>query len=294
MDCGEPKTETDKPMSRVLLLISTMLLVLCCHTAYGQSRSSRLQLNSGNLPDGVLEPWRICDVACSETGIVKSIAVKIGAKVQTGDLLAELNSDSLILQLAAAEVQATNVGRRNAAHAEVELNERRVEAIRTARGLEFSSQSELDRAEADLKISRGRLTAELEENELLILQVARLKQQLAQRSIEAPFAGIVVELHKEVGEYVAPNTPEVVRIVDVSRLRTSFFLRANEVAEIAKNEKVQVRLSDGTQVEAELEHIAPVADSESALIEVRVLVNNPKQDILSSRCSLILNTPPAA
>lgn len=280
-------------MSRVLLPKLMILLMLCCHTASAQSRSSRLQLKSGYSPDGVLEPWRICDVACSESGLIKSIEAKIGAEVRVGQLLAELNSDSIKLQLLAAEKQAANVGRRESAQAEVELNERRVQAITLARKQQHSTQSELDRAEADLKISLGRLAAEIEEGELLALQVDRLKQQLSQRSIVAPFSGVVVEIYKEVGEYVAPNTPEVLRIADVSRLRTSFFLRDTEVRELAEKSEVQVQLSDGTPVQATLEHIAPVADSESGLIEVRVLVENPKQEILSSRCSLILGTPPS-
>jgi hypothetical protein len=41
-------------------------------------------------------------------------------------------------------------------------------------------------------------------------------------------------------------------------------------------------------VDAVLEQVAPVADSESGLIEVRVLVENRDLKIQGSRCSLIL------
>ncbi|MEZ6136963.1 MAG: efflux RND transporter periplasmic adaptor subunit [Pirellulaceae bacterium] len=264
---------------------------MSCLTAYGQSRSSRLPPTSSEEPDGVLAPWRVSDVACVETGIVDEIAVSIGEYVQPQAVLARLESKSIELQLMAARAQAASTGRRDAASAEVELNQRRLEAIRNARHLQHSSQSELDRAEADLKISQGRLASEVEERHVLQLQVERLSQQLQQRTIVAPFAGVIVELHKEVGEFVAPNSPEVLRLVDISKLRTSFFLHEHEVRAIAKSPHCQVRLGDGSQVTATVEHIAPVADGESGLIEVRVLVDNPDAKILGARCSLLIDAP---
>jgi RND family efflux transporter MFP subunit len=246
-------------------------------------------LASGNAPDGVLEPWKTSSVACAESGLVKSIAVKLGDRVQAGDVLATIDSSSIFFQRVIAEAQAAATGRIASARAEVELNERRVRAVETARANNFSSQLELERALADLKISQGRLAAETEEQAILRLQVDRLDEQIKQRTVVAPIDGIVVEIYKELGEYVAPNSPEVVRIVDVSRLRASFFLQLHEVHELPKNRKVTVLLGTGEESPATIEHISPVADGESGLIELRVLIDNPDSRILGSRCSLILD-----
>lgn len=289
---GLSRTELDMP--RVTLRISfaiVLLATLSCQWASAQSRSSRLPLSSGYAPDGVLEPWRISDVACVESGLVKSFHVKLGQRVQAGDVVAKIDSASVQMQLRIAEAQAASVGRQSSAKAEVELNERKVQAIRNARQNQFSSQSELERAEADLKIALGRLSTELEDQEIMRLQVARLNQQIAQRTVLAPIDGIVVELHKELGEFVSPANPEILRIVDVSRLRASFFLQIHEVAPLTQGEQVAVALNGGPQVVAEIEHIAPVADSESGLIEVRVLIDNPESKILGSRCTLLLDSP---
>ncbi|MCA9132309.1 MAG: efflux RND transporter periplasmic adaptor subunit [Planctomycetales bacterium] len=274
-------------------IVVALAVMLLCPTASGQSRSSRLPLTNGYAPDGVLEPWKISNVASTDPGLVEQIHVKLGDRVQVGDVLANIESSAISMQLAIAEAQATSVGRQRSAQAEVELHQRKVQAIQNAREQQFSSQTELDRALADLEISRGRLVSELEEQEIFRLHVARLKQQLKQRTILAPINGIVVELHKQLGEYVSPTTPEVLRIADVSRLRASFFLQLHEVESLSQAPHVLVELHDGLRTVAEVEHISPVADSESGLIEVRVLIDNPQLKILGSRCTLLFDqTPP--
>lgn len=64
----------------------------------------------------------------------------------------------------------------------------------------------------------------------------------------------------------------------------------NEVEGLDDNGRVRVRLNDGSETVAEVEHVSPVADGESGLIEVRVLIDNPERKILGSRCSLLLES----
>lgn len=265
--------------------------MLLCHSASAQGRTSRLRVAANASPEGVLEPWKSSEVACSESGLVDELLVRAGQTVRAGQQLAKLNSDTTQLQLQIARSQAESDGTENSIRADVELNVRKVNALQAARVRDHSSQLELERAQAELKVAQGRLLAHLEERDVLQLQVARLEQELKQRTIVAPINGVVVQLLKEVGEFVAPNSPEVVRIVDVSRLRAAFYLHVEEAAELARQTEVDVTLGDGTTHRAEIEHIAPVADNESGLVEVRVLIDNPEMKIHGSRCSLQLGPP---
>ena len=266
-------------------LVATLLAV----PASGQSRSSRMSLSKGYAPDGVLEPWKTSDVASVEPGLLESISVKLGDRVVVGQPLAKIESSALGTQLAIVQAQAAASGRKRAAEADVELNRRRVQALEAARENRYSSQTELERAQADLRIAEGRLASEVEEQEVLRLQVARLQHQIKQRTISAPIDGMVTQFHKELGEFVSPTSPEVLRIVDVSRLRASFFLQVSEVQTLPGDRRVRVRLDDGHETYAEVEHVSPVADGESGLIEVRVLIDNPQLKILGSRCGLLLD-----
>ena len=272
----------------LISLAIALVAMPLCQLANGQSRSSRMAVSSNYAPDGVLEPWKTSNVACVEPGLLESLQVKLGERVSVGQPLASLESSALVTQLAIVEAQAAGQGRQMAAEADVELNQRRVEALQAARENRYSSQTELERAQADLKISQGRLSSEMEDQQVQRLQVARLKHQIRQRTIVAPIPGIVTKFHKELGEFVSPTSPEVLQIVDVSRLRASFFLQVAEVRSLPKGGPVRVRLDDGQETLAEVEYVSPVSDGESALIEVRVLIDNPELKILGSRCVLLL------
>ncbi len=244
---------------------------------------------SSGAPNGVLEPWRVCNVAFAESGIIASIDTQAGRTVRTGDRLASLDSSAIEIQLQAAIAQAHATGRLRTAEAEVDLNERKVKAFQDARQQHASSRMELERALADLKVAQGRLQTELDERDMLAWQVKRLQEQLSQRTVTAPMDGVVVQLHKQIGEFIAPTSPEVLRIVDVSRLRASFFLRLAEAEALTSKETVRVWLNDNLTVDGTIEMISPVADGESGLLEVRVLIENSEGKILAAQCKLLLN-----
>jgi membrane fusion protein, macrolide-specific efflux system len=263
------------------------VLALFCGVANSQQQSTKLESTSTG-PQGVLEPWRTSEVACSESGLLQRVFVKVGDRVEVGDRLAELKSESIKLQLQMAETQVKAVGRIETVSAEVVLNERKVAAFAEARKKDFSSQMELERAEMDLATARGRLKTELEEHGILELRAAQLRQVLQDRLIVAPIAGQVTVIHREAGELVAANAPEIVRIVDVSKLRARFYLTESEIEQLKDDRSTKVELANRKKVTATIEDIAPVADKESGLIVVSVLIDNLNSDIRSSRCTLLI------
>lgn len=277
------------PLRRVPLTTTlVVVLALVCEIAAGQQHGIKVEGPSLG-PQGVLEPWRTSEVACSESGLLHQVFVKIGDRVEIGDRLAELKSDSIRLQLQMAETQVASVGRIETARADVVLNERKVAAFTEARRKDFSSQMELERAEMDLAAARGRLKTETEERGILEMRAAQLRQVLQDRLIVAPIAGQITVIHRESGELVAANAPEIVRIVDVSKLRARFYLTEAEVEKLHADRSAQVELANGKQVAATIEDIAPVADKESGLIVVSVLIDNLNSAIRSSRCTLLID-----
>lgn len=275
-----------RPIPLTTILVA--MLALLCEVAFSQQQSSKVEGTHPG-PQGVLEPWRTSEVACSETGLLQKVFVKIGDRVAIGDRLAELKSESIKLQLLMAETQVSALGRIETAKAEVVLNERKVAAIGEARKKDFSSQMELERAEMELAAARGRLKTETEERSVLELRAAQLRQVLQDRLIVAPIAGQVTVIHRESGELVAANAPEIVRIVDVSTLRARFYLTEQEVERLKNDRTTKVELANSRQVVATIEDIAPVADKESGLIVVSVLIDNLNSDIRSSRCTLLID-----
>lgn len=276
------------PLRQVPLTTTLVaVLALFCGVANSQQQSIKVE-STPTGPQGVLEPWRTSEVACSESGLLQQVFVKVGDRVEVGDRLAELKSESIKLQLQMAETQVNAVGRIETARAEVVLNERKVAAFTEARKKDFSSQMELERAEMDLATARGRLKTEIEERGILELRAAQLRQVLQDRLIVAPIAGQVTVIHREAGELVAANAPEIVRIVDVSKLRARFYLTESEIEQLKDKRSAKVELANGKKLTATIEDIAPVADKESGLIVVSVLIDNLNSDIRSSRCTLLI------
>ncbi len=271
------------------VLTGLSLALSLASVSLGQVESSRMPLTAQAAPDGALKPWRESKVATSESGLVTKILVKLGDKVELGQSLAELDCDSVRIQLNMAEIQAESAGRINTAKAEVDFHQEKLVKLEELAARNHAFPSELEKARADLRMAQGRLESELQERRIYGKQVEKLKQQLHDRTIYAPIQGVVVELYRELGEYVAPNSPQVVRIADVSKLKASFFLMDEEVKQIAGRTNVKVSLPSGQLASALVDYLAPVADGESGLLELRVLIDNPVGENIGSRCSLVID-----
>lgn len=275
------------PRTRLIALVAVCCAPASVSPLQAQSQSTS-PLVANQQPEGVLEPWKTSNVACAESGLLETLFVKPGDRVKSGEVLAQLDMALADVQLAIAEAQSESQGKMEQVQAEAELAEKKVRSIQQAREKKHSTQSELDRAIAELKIVEGRLQAEKDESQILSLQAERMEKLLEQRKVTTPIDGIVVKLLKSPGEFVSPNSPEVVRVVDISKLRASFFLQLHEIASIKVGSKIKVDVAGGGQKAAVVEHMAPFPDGGSGLIEVQVLLDNPEMKIFGSRCTLLI------
>lgn len=267
-----------------------VLVAVLCQAAAAQSPTAPLGPTSGT-PDGILRPWKEADAATAETGLIRKIVVKVGDVVTAGQPIAELDCKAVEIQLETARVQAASQGRMITAQAEVALYKRKLELLSAMHQKNQSNELEEERARVDLRMAEGRLQGEIDDMRVLQLQVERLEEQLSERIIKAPISGVVVKLHKEIGEFVAANTPQVARIADVSRLKAIFYLTDNEVRHLPKDKTLRVRVSNGQAVTAIFDYVLPYANDESGLIEMQVLIEHPQKDILGSRCQLLTPGP---
>lgn len=269
-------------------LIAALTALLLCPLAYSQ-QAPVLSQRTSTSAQGVLAPWKVCRVSCSESGLIQELFVSPGAVVKVGDRLGCLDTDQQELLVLMAKVHAQSTGKVDSARAEVELHQRKIAAIEAGRKSNFTTQSELERAQVELRIAQGKLATELEQFQVDQLNLKKLQTQLQQRTVTAPIEGTVVRIVKSVGEFVSPTAPEIMEIVDTSRLRATFFLTADEVRRLNAQGKANIELDGQTAVPAELEFVAPLADGESGLIEVRLLISNPTRRVIGSSCQLLLD-----
>src|SRR5690348_8716185 len=88
--------------SRFLLLATLSFAVGICAPVYGQSQSQI---------DGFTEPYRRAELASAEPGVVASVMVEEGDRVEAGQLVAQLENAALKAAAEVAQATAANTGR---------------------------------------------------------------------------------------------------------------------------------------------------------------------------------------
>ncbi|MDH5489134.1 MAG: efflux RND transporter periplasmic adaptor subunit [Rhodospirillaceae bacterium] len=149
-------------------------------------------------------------------GPVLKIIARVGDKVNKGDQIALLHSDSVKWSraLAAAETEAAKA-RTKIARAQVELRRQELKRLEELKTSSAFSPARFDDARQELVKAEG---ASAEADAQLIRAHANLKLaeiDLANTTIRAPYAGVITKVHTESGSYLAVGQPVVSMISDI-------------------------------------------------------------------------------
>lgn len=238
---------------------------------------------------GFTEPFVTIDLAASETGTLQALNVKRGQAVKAGQVLAVLDSEVLQANLAIADARAEAKSKLKAATIRRDRAKENYEKLQLALKEGFGGRRELEIAASELELSETEIKAVQDEQNINQLEVARIKAELRRRQLVSPIDGVVTKTHRDVGEFVASVDPEVVTVVDLSRLRIRFHPDSNAAAQIQPGISLDVLLMhSGQVVQTVVEFVSPVIDADSNTIQVDVLLDNSKHQFRSGRrCQLI-------
>ncbi len=148
-------------------------------------------------------------------------------------------------------------------------------------------QREYERMSALFKETRSVSEEELDKKRLEHLEAAAdydLAAELSRkRQIVAPFSGYVVDLfNREPGEGCKQNETPLVRLVDTRQARLVCSLEAGVAPRLREKQQVRVELDDGGRprvVAGTVIFVSPVVDAASGLLTVKVLFQNPDNEI---------------
>jgi HlyD family secretion protein len=265
---------------------------------------------------GESHPLRRVTLAAEQSGLVawRAPELELGGEVLQGQPLIRLESGRLerslglavasrLAALARVEVaeleQAAAEAERDAAAETEPLARRQAERQRALAESGDVPESFRDQAERAWVEARGRVQvaeagvaaavagvklvqAAVDQADQGLLQA---KDELARTEIRAPFDAEVVQVHTEVGAWLAPGLP-VVELLDRRQLRIRIALPSGEAARLAGDEQVQLTfpgflLEDGTQLQgsAQLARLAPQADRLSRSRSLELLFENPTRSV---------------
>lgn len=170
---------------------------------------------------GISVPSRIAQVSPEQAGKLVEVAVHDGEHVRAGARLFGLNATLEKLEVARLrDMVATDVKERRATKM-LEHARREADRVRDLHDREISSERDLQRVQHELEMAQ--LACELAELERRQLsnQLMQAEEMLAQRTVNAPFDGVVTARYQSVGEAVERFVP-VVELMDLDPLWIEF------------------------------------------------------------------------
>jgi len=204
---------------------------------------------------GTLRAIQGADLAAEVGGVVEAIHFESGRDVEAGELLVTMRNAEDLAQLRALESTA--------ALARVTAGRSR-EAVKTS----AVSQARVDQDEAALKNAEA--------------QLAQQRALVEKKTIRAPFAGRVGIRRVDVGQFVSPGTM-IVTLQSVNDIYIDFYLPQQQLSQVEVGKPVSVTADTypGETFTGEVIAISPRVDAASRNIEVRALLKNPDNKLLS-------------
>ena len=200
---------------------------------------------------GSIEPNAIVEVPVELSGKIEEIGPKEGDPVREGEVI--LHLDSRLLQ---AEV--------NSARAQAEFDRKNYERLAELLKRGVVNRNQVEEAEARATISGANY------------EVARTN--LAKTVVYSPLTGILDELLREVGEYVAPGDA-IARIVDVAKVKASIQVPEKDTPYIRQGSEIAVSVDalDNRVFRGKLTYISETADPSTRSTRVEITLNNPNR-----------------
>ncbi|MDR5734420.1 efflux RND transporter periplasmic adaptor subunit [Caballeronia sp. LZ025] len=228
---------------------------------------------------GYVVPQRKAAVASKAQGRVEWLGVLEGTVVKEGQIIARLESADVAASLAQAQAQV------KVAQANLELQRAELEnatanlkrsQVLAPHGAMSASQFDADRARYD----KARASINSEQAAILSAQANARAAQVAvdQTVIRAPFDGVVLEKHANVGDNITPfssasdSKGAVVTIADMKTLEVEADVAESNIARIKVDQPCEVQLDalPDTRFAGRVSRIVPTVDRSKATVLVKV------------------------
>lgn len=228
---------------------------------------------------GYVVPQRKAAVASKGQGRVEWLGVLEGTRVKKDEVIARLESDDVRASLAQALAQV-KVARANLALQQAELSDAEIALRRSAalapKGAVPAAQYDADRA----RVNKARASVDSDAAAIASAQANAQAAQVAvdQTVIRAPFDGIVLAKHANVGDNITPfssasdSKGAVVTIADMDTLEVEADVAESNIAKIRAEQPCEIQLDALPELRfaGRVSRIVPTVDRSKATVLVKV------------------------
>lgn len=224
--------------------------------------------------EGFTEPFRSIDLSSDEAGAIAELKVDEGLDVEAGDVIARLDNRVQKVQLQIATEMANATSQLDAAMKTLEKRRTINQQLRAMQNSGHASNSELIRSEMELSIAESKYNAAREDASIRAMEMKRAEIQFSRRSIKAPMSGIISKVHRREGEYLSPLRPEVVTIIQIDRLISTFNIPVSQAGEFQVGKEFELNFESGKSVIATVQSVGVHTDAQSQTVEVKLVFEN--------------------
>lgn len=223
----------------------------------------------------LLEPMTTTELSASTRGKLAEMHVGRGDVVKSGQLLAQLESGVETLNVELAETRAAMKMDLQSKEARLELTRRNEERTRELAGKNMISSMQLDEAQTENTIAQLEAMEAREQQTLARVELSRAQEVLRQRQIFSTLDGIVVELYKEVGEYV--DEEPVLKLAELDPLKVEVIAPVSMFGEIEPGMTLNVtpELPGLPPFNAEVDVVDRIIDGASGTFRFSLSLPNP-------------------
>jgi RND family efflux transporter MFP subunit len=244
--------------------------------------------------DCMIQPHQIVQIGSAAPGVIERILVERGDIVAKGQTLVQLQAGVERAALAVARERALQDGEMKVANGSSELAQRELQRAKELREQNFVSETYLDKQRAEAQVAGGRTDQAQERRKLAQREVDLAAAQLAQRSIGAPIAGVVVERFMSPGEFV--DQKPILRLASIDPLRVDVLVPAVAFGQVEAGMKgsVMPELLNKKEHAAVVRTVDRVIDAATNTFRVRLELPNPGGALpagLRCKVDLGLNLP---
>jgi RND family efflux transporter MFP subunit len=285
---------------RVLYLVILISMILVGYLVYGQILGSTLSVEIGTVTTaypsqaftllnatGYVVPQIKAEIASKATGRLESLKVEEGSHVTKGQIIARLEKQDVIASLEQAAANAF-VARAGVKQAEAELKEASLSLDRAKNLIKkkFITQEVYDAMVA--RYDKAAAAVNSAEANIAFADAAYKGAKVAfeYTVIRAPFDGVILAKHADVGDIVAPfssaaqSKGAVVTLADMNTLEVEADVSESNFSKVQIGQPCEVQL-DGipdTRFRCEVNRIVPTVDKSKAtvLVNVRFLDRNDR------------------
>lgn len=211
---------------------------------------------------GTIAPARQAQLSAQVNGRIETVMVQPGDAVSEGDVLAQIDVETLTLELRQARSNA------DATRAQLDLAQVQLERAQQLIDRGVSTTSSLDEAQSNVAQLRASVSA-------LDDQVAGAELRLRNATVRAPYDGVISARAAEPGQYVSIGAP-LVTVVDLTTVEMRASAAVGSGALLQRDQQVTVRVDGipGRTFEGVVTRINPVAEEGTRTIPVYVRIGN--------------------